>query len=123
MAALLEPLGTRSRFEAALTPATRTASENGPAVDLLDCDGPVMALVQLGEVGEEMTLAVGFQESVNGTTWSSIAGSAVPDLAAESLVLHSFERTKRYLRCQVTLTGDDPTATLAVLVGQACKVF
>jgi len=123
MSVSLEPLRTRSRFELALPPDTLTASADGASFDLLDCDGPVQALVSVGEVGEELTLAVAFQQSETGSSWSNISGSSVPDLAADSVVLHTFLRTMRYLRCQVTLAGDSPTVTLGVLVGQACKVF
>ena len=123
MSVSLEPLRTRSRFEMALPPATLTASANGASVELGDGDGPVQALVLLGDVGEEQTLDLAFQESDTGSTWASIAGSSVSGLAADSVVLHTFARTKRYVRCQATLTGDTPTATLGVLVGQAAKVF
>ena len=123
MSVSLEPLRTRSRFEMALPPDTLTASANGGGVELGDADGPVQALVLVGELGDEQTFELAFQESDNNSTWSAIAGSGVPGLAADTVVLHTFPRTKRYLRCQVTLTGDTPTVTLAVLVGQACKVF
>ena len=64
-----------------------------------------------------------FQESDTGSSWSAISGSSVPGLAANAVVTHSFARTKRYLRCAVTLTGDDPSVTFGVLLGQACKLF
>ncbi len=123
MSVLLEPLETRSLFETALPAATLTASQTGSAFELPDADGPVVVLVPLGEVAEETALAVAFEESETGAAWSAVAGSAVPGLASGGLALHAFARTKRFLRCRVTVAGDDPSATLAVLVGQGCKVF
>ena len=123
MSILLEPLETRSRFEMALPPMLVTAAQTGPSVELPDGDGPVIAVVQTGAYSDESALAVTFQESDAGSTWATIAGSGVPGLTPESAALHSFPRTKRYLRCQVAVTGADPTATLAVLVGQGYKVF
>ena len=93
------------------------------AVDLPDCDGPVIALVHIAEIPDEITFAVAFEESDTGSSWSAIGGSSVPNVAADSVVLHTFARTKRYLRCAVTLTGDDPSVTFGVLIGQACKLF
>jgi len=123
MSVQFQPLDARSLFATAIEPKTVTATETGPSVELPDGDGPVYALVQVGDYDEQSELTVAFQESDDGSTWTSVSGGSAPGLAPNGLVLHSFQRTKRYLRCQATVTGADTDATLAVLVGQAYKLF
>jgi len=123
MSVFLDPLETRSLFATALAPMTVGESATGPIVALPDGDGPVHALVQTGAYSDESDLAVSFEESDTGAAWSAIDGSAVPGLSPNSLALHAFPRTKRFLRCQVVVTGADTDAVLAVLVGQSYKLF
>lgn len=123
MSVFLEPLETRSRFESALAPSVVTGSQTGSIFEFSDGDGPMLAFVSGGDWDAGITATVSFEESDAGSIWSTIAGSPVPAVPG-GLVRHTFTRTKRKIRCQVAVTGgEDPSAVVAVVVGQCCKLF
>ena len=123
MSVFLEPLEMRSRFELALPPSIVTGSHVGLGVEFPDGDGPMLAFVSGGNWDEGIIVTVSFEEMDSGSIWATIAGSSALAIQA-SLVQHTFTRTKRQVRCQVTVTGaEDASAFVAVLVGQCCKLF
>lgn len=123
MSAFLEPLEMRSRFELALAPSVVTGSIPGLILEFPDGDGPMVAFVTGADWGPGIIVTVSFEESNNGTIWSTIAGSSVLGIKL-GLAQRTFARTKQKIRCQVAVSGvEDGSADVAVLVGQCCKLF
>ena len=106
-----------------LAPQTITASANGPTGDLLAGDGPCFAIQQIGTVsGTTPTLAGKIQESVDGTTWTDVAGATFTSVTASTNTQAiTFDRTKRYLRYVATVAGTIPSYAIAAVVSQQKK--
>lgn len=123
MSTALHDVASAAVLAPAVLPQTVTATLTGPAVDLLAADGPCFAVQQVGAIADETTLAGRLEESASGSgDWSVIAGAVfAPVGAANDLQVICFRRNRRYVRYVGTLTGDSPSVTLAVLVGQQAK--
>jgi hypothetical protein len=125
MSTLLHDLDSQTECAVAYPPSFLTSSEAGAAVDLVDGDGPVFAVLLTGAVDSGTSVAVSFEEADTAAGgWSAVAGGVLPTTTAtEAVACASFVRTKRYVRCQVELDGPSPQASVAVLVGQQRKVL
>jgi hypothetical protein len=121
MSTLLHDLPSHAAFALALTPQVITADVTGPAVELPDGDGPAFVAIQTGTFASGTGVAVDFESSSNGTSWTAVSVE-LPTIAANGVAVAPLPRDSRYVRCAVSLTGGSPSAAIAVLVGQQKKV-
>ena len=123
MSTALHDVPSKTLFRAGLQPSTVTESDAGGAVEFPTGDGATFAVLMVGELSEDAGVGVTFEQSHDGTTWVAVSGASIPAQTVEGAVRGvSFTRDRRYLRCQYALTGDDPSATVAVLFGQPAKI-
>ena len=107
------------------TPAARTATVTGSAVDLNDYDGAVALVQHIGVVsGTNPTWDGKIQDSADGSTgWADVTGATFVQVTAstaiEKITLNS-SACKRYIRYVGTLGGTStPTFnSSATLIGQ-----
>lgn len=107
----------------AIYPASVADTNVSAVVDMIDGDDRCFALQIVGSVsGVAPTLAGKIQESADNAVWTDVlnASFAVVSVATNTQVL-VFERTKRYLRHNRTVTGTAPTFQICVLIGQQRK--
>ena len=124
MSTRINDFASAALLASGLAPSARTASVNGPAVDLLSADGPCFAVQHVGAVSGDVTLGGHIEESASGTSWSAISGATFTDVTtANSLQVITFHRTARYVRWAATISGDTPTAQVAVLIGEQKKTI
>ena len=122
MSTLLHDIPTQAAFALALSPRTLADDATGSSVELTDGDGPAFALVQLGNLEEDTTVTVAFEQSSGDGSWAEVTTTLPTLTAANAVSVVALSRTARYLRCQVTLGGGTPQADIAVLIGQQKKV-
>ena len=122
MSTLLHDLPAHAVLGTALVPVTLTDPVNGPAVDLRHGDGPVFAAVIASDLTGDTALSVSFEESADGTTWSAVDADPLA-VTANGVSAACFARTKRYVRCAFDVTGADPSAAVAAVLGQQKKVL
>jgi hypothetical protein len=125
MSAHIDDLGAAAVVAAGLAPGTQTAGVTGPAVDLISGDGSCFALQQVGTVADETTLTGHIEESPTGTSsWTAITGATFAAVTGSNDVQAiRFTRTARYVRWVGTITGDTPSVSVAVLIGQPRKTL
>jgi hypothetical protein len=124
MSTLLHDIECSTLFALGLSPQTVTESGPGDAVDLKDGDGPAFAVLQIGAINSGTTLTLTVEESAGDGAWTEIAAAEIDSpLVANTTACASFVRTKRYVRCGLTIDGPDPSAVLSVLIGQQRKTF
>ena len=88
---------------------------NGPGV------ADVLVMVHVTAVsGTAPTLAVGVEQSVDGTTWAAVPGSSVPTLTAAGNGVCNAAITQNYARVTATVGG---TGTPTVTFRAAALVF
>ena len=107
----------------AIFPASVADTNVSAVVDMIDGDGRCFALQIVGAVsGVAPTLAGKIQESSDNAVWTDVpnASFTVVSASTNTQVL-VFERTKRYLRHNRTVTGTTPTFQICVLIGQQRK--
>jgi hypothetical protein len=94
-------------------------------VDLLAGDGNAFATLFTGTVAGGTTVGGKVQESDNGTSgWADVSGATFANVTASNgAQAVTFARTKRYVRCVVTLTGGSPSAAVCAAVGQQKKLL
>lgn len=97
----------------------------GTTVDLINADGGGFATLIVGEVdGTSVVINGKLQESVDGTTWTDIAGATFTTVTTSfTTETISFRRTARYVRANITITGTDLGVRHAVVLGQLRKLF
>jgi hypothetical protein len=125
MSTHIDDFGPAAVIAAGLAPGTLTASVNGPAIDLISGDGSCFALQQVGTVADETSLTGHIEESPTGTSsWTAITGATFEVVTGSNNVQGiRFTRTARYVRWVVTITGDTPSANVAVLIGEPKKTI
>lgn len=102
-------------------PRNATKSFNGTGVDFNDHGPEVTAHLQYGIFEGGTTLAVKLQESDDNDSYSDITGGAFTSVADtdgndSSETITIFNRSKRYVRAAVTLSGASPDVHMAVLL-------
>jgi hypothetical protein len=91
----------------------------GPARDLIACDGRGFAAFAVGAYsGGTVTGQV--QESADGSTWATVASVVV---ASESVAAVAFARTARYARTRLLVSDTVANVPAAALIGQQKKQF
>jgi hypothetical protein len=125
MSTKLHDVAAAAVLAPSVAPATVTSSQNGSAVDLIAGDGNAFAVLVLGTVAGGTTVGGKVQESADGSTgWADIAGAAFPNVTTGNAAYTvTFERTQRYARCVVTVSGGSPSAAVCAAVGQQKKVI
>ena len=124
MSTRINDFASAALLASGLAPSERTASVSGPAVDLLSADGPCFAVQHVGAVSGEPTLAGHVEQSPDGSTWAAISGATFTTVtAANDLQTIRFTRSARYVRWVGTVAGDDPSAMIAVLIGEQKKTI
>jgi hypothetical protein len=116
--------------------ATRLAQTFGPisttsedfttdTVDLINGDGPAFAIISVGEMEPNATLAATLQGSDNGSTWTDLDDGAFPEAVAlsNSLRAYTFRPAKRYVRLALTINNDSSAAPVAAIIGQCRKLI
>ena len=103
-----------------LDPADRSATANGPAVDILDYEGHAAAILQSAAgTGTTPTLDVKLQGSSDGSTgWADIASAAFAQVtnaaSSRQIVKFNASAAKRYIRAVATVGGTTPSFACAV---------
>ena len=123
MSTSLQDVASAAVVAAGLYPVTRTSSVNGPTVDL-GGDGPCFAVLQVGVLAAGTQVDSWIEESAAGSSWATIPGAAFAAATAGSSVqVIRFNRTARYVRWACAISGDTPSAVLAVLIGEQKKTL
>jgi hypothetical protein len=124
MSTVLSDLASAGVLAAGLPPNTITSSPTGPSIDLVAADGPCFAIQHVGDLAEDTSLHGRIEESATGSSWSAIPGAAfTPVTTANTLQVICFSRTARYVRYVADLTGETPSAHLAVVIGEQRKTL
>lgn len=101
-----------------LSPAARTASENGATVDLQGYEGALIQAI-VGTITDG-THSLTVQESDDGSTWSNVASSdlqgSFSDLASDTNQKVGYLGTKRYIRVNATVSGATSGGVYGVIV-------
>lgn len=99
-------------------PQLISTTGGGSTVDFLQGDGQVSAIQSTGARSSETTVIAGkLQESVDGNTWTDIAGATFANVTADNITQAiSCTRTKRYVRWYRTLSGTSPGAICSVVL-------
>ena len=122
MSTKLNDPATQLAAAVALAPKTLTAGAVGTGIDLADADGPVFAVVLLGNLQAGTLVGVDFDQSPTNGGWVAM-GLATPSLSAgQTAYQFAVPRPARYLRCNVTVAGGSPSVEIAVLLLQQKKV-
>jgi hypothetical protein len=124
MSTVLHDVANQAILGVGAAPQTATATVTGSAGDMVNGDGPCVAIQQVGAVsGTSPTLAGKIQESPDGSTgWADIANAAFAAVTATgNYQAVTFERTQRYLRYVGTIGGTSPSFALAVVITQQKK--
>lgn len=107
---------------ALLAAASRNATANGSAVNLLDYDGlAAVVLNSAAGTGTSPTLDVKLQHSDDGSTgWADITGAAFAQVTAaaasvQKKVIHAGE-VKQYIRAVATIGGTTPVFIFGVTI-------
>ena len=106
----------------ALPPAQYTEDAIGAAVDLVNVDGPAVAVAHVGGLVPGATASIRIDDSPDGTTWASRAN--FPTLAVgETVTLLRFERRHRYARAAITPSDPGSGANVGVMLGGFRKLI
>ena len=102
----------KNKFE--LLSATKTASENGAAVKLLDnSEGFFVSLEATGVGGTTPTFDIAIEHSQDGTSWYAL--TSFTQVIADATELKTLTgHVMEYVRYTLTVTGTAPTAILDV---------
>ena len=124
MSTALHDVASAAFVAAGLYPDTKTASPTGPTIDMISADGPCFAVQQVGDFSDDTTLAGRIEQSSDGTSWSAIDDAEFADVTTDNNVqVIQFTRSARYVRYAADLTGDTPSAKIAVLIGEQKKTM
>lgn len=97
-------------------PAERTESFEGPTVDANTFPYTFQVIQHIGF--NDATVNGWLQESSNGSSWSTIAGSEFTSVvASNNIQVKLITRTKRYIRYAADVLGDPVSAFIAVSGG------
>ena len=104
-------------------PSSVSDTNISAVVDMIDGDDRCFALQIIGSVsGISPSLAGKIQESSDNSVWTDVPNASfAPVSFASTTQVVVFERTKRYLRHNRTVTGTSPTFQICVLIGQQRK--
>lgn len=97
----------------------------GVSVDLLEADGPCLAIQVVGSVsGTSPSMTGKIQESDDNSTWTDIANAVFTAVtASNNLQVIRFQRTRRYVRHYATVSGTSPVLLVSVMIGQQRKLL
>lgn len=125
MSTVLHDVPSKALFRGGVPPAEVTEPDAGPAVEFPTGDGPTFAVLMVGAVANDASVAVTFEQSHDGTTWVAVPDAEIPAQSASGAIVGvSFVRDRRYVRCQYDLSGEEgATANVAVLLGQPAKIY
>jgi hypothetical protein len=111
---------------ASLNPAARTATASGTGVDLIEGDGLCFAVVYSGTTTDG-THTYSVEESSDNSTFSAVTPidsltAVTSATTAGNLQVVKFQRTLRYCRVKVTVTGSPGTGSVSgAWIGQQKK--
>ncbi len=118
MSTKIHDLATHAALGVSVAPKNYTANATGDAVDLLSADGNAFAVLAVGSLNGDTAFTASIEESSDLTTWTAVPGVSFPIVNEESTaVSQSFQRTSRYVRAKVTISGDDSDGNACVIVG------
>src|SRR5262245_32748857 len=122
MSTKLHDFATHATTGVSVAPNHYTADATGGAVDLLEADGNGFAVLAVGTLTGDTLFGGTLEESNDGTTWATIAGSSLPIVAEENgSSVVTFVRTRRYVRASLDVSGDDADGYACVLIGGQTK--
>jgi len=99
-------------------PAVLTDSMEGPTIDF-GANRPGFAIQQVGTLLAGTTVAGLLQQSANGSSWSAISGATFADVSSSNDIQKiAFTPTMRYVRWAADITGDTPSAAVAVTLAR-----
>jgi hypothetical protein len=122
MSTSVHDLSSAAEVAASLFPIVLSASGSGTTIDLGDGDGPCFAVQQIGQISDGATVAGRIEQSADASSWSTVSTFDTVDEPGTLQVIR-FDRTLRYVRWAVTLTGDDLAVAAAAVIGQQKKTF
>jgi len=126
MPAVLQDATTSVRFHKGLSPAAITTDTNGTSIDFgaSDTDGPTLGVLLTGTVASGTQVAFALEESDDESTWETMQDAEIdlftPDGLPRTLLS---TRTKRYVRCAISIDGTSPSAAVSVLLAESRKLF
>jgi len=123
MSTKLHDLETQAVLLNSIAPITATTNQTGSAVDLLPGDGNAFAILLVGVVaaGTTVTGKVQEAEASNGT-WTDVQDGSFSSVTSSNQTrIVTFQRSQRFVRCVLTISGTDASAVVAAAVGQQRK--
>ncbi len=119
----LADLSTAGLIGYSVAPQTISSATtvNGTGVDCLNGDGPVHGIFTTGNCGDGSTVITCFlEESTDNSTFTAITGASTVLAASTTandnlafVVSSSGNRTKRYVRANVTTLGGTPSVIIS----------
>jgi hypothetical protein len=77
----------------------------------------------VGQLNGDSAFTAALEESSDLTTWAAVPDVTFPTVGEENTaVSRTFTRTARYVRANVTVSGDDSDGNVCVLVGGQKKM-
>jgi hypothetical protein len=102
-----------------LPPQTCNANTNGAGCDMLSGGGArCHAIVNLGTLAANTVISVVVKESDDNTTWGALSDTANTNTGnlntSNTQTIIGFQRSKRYIRAEVTISGTNASAPMGV---------
>lgn len=102
--------------DAVLTGARGTGVHNSPAMTFGPGVADVLVAVHVTAAsGTTPTLAVSVEQSVDGATWTAVAGSSIPGMTGIGNASCNAQITAAYARVTATIGGTTPSFTFRAL--------
>lgn len=121
MMTLVDLVNTTLRGATQVPGAAATANTNGLGVDLKDANVRTHLVVQLGALQTNAVIYLTVEESDDNTTFGACADTTNTNTGnlntgnSNGLVFLSFQRGKRYVRANLTISGTNANAILGAL--------
>lgn len=117
-------IGNTQPTAAALTSASNIA---GTGVDFTAGDGLVYAIINVGVCNDATTATISYLESADNVTFTAVANSTATVVlgTADNTAVFSvaFQRTLRYVRADILLTGSTKSACISVSLAEYKKSY
>ena len=121
MSTKLNDLANQAEVAALYGPASATVTTSGSASASTVGDGPEFALAMIGTPSSGAGVTVAIEESDDQSAWSAISGATTGAKTAAAIVPLTFQRSKKYIRAKLTITGSTPSIPVAVAGGRQKK--
>ncbi len=124
MSTKIHDFASQARLRTSLPPQTITSSVQGDSIDMQTADGPCFAIQVIGTVADDLTVTGKIQESADAGSWTDIPGATFAAVTeGPNTQTLRFDRSLRFVRYVVTISGGSGNVTLFAAIGQQYKTI